>query len=76
MIHVCLDQFNLIFLNQIGFRKEKLSTTAFYSFFEVLVEGMKAGEYPVAIFCNLSRAVDNVDHNLLQQRLFDIGVQG
>lgn len=51
---------------QHGFMPDKSTTTAMLSFYNQLVSCLNAGEYPIAIFCDLSKAFDCVN---LQQLL-------
>lgn len=59
---VHLEQQKIFSENQFGFRKGKNTMSAMHFFYENLVNFMEAGECPVGIFCDLSRAFDCVDH--------------
>nr|CAI5868877.1 unnamed protein product [Callosobruchus analis] len=69
-----LDQKCILSNNQHGFRSGKSTITAIHSFFETIIDSIEAGECPVGIFCDLSRAFDCVDHNILHNKLMRIGI--
>ena len=71
-----LDKNNILSNNQHGFRSNKSTQTAMYDFYEKVIEYIEAGECPVGIFCDLSRAFDCVDHDKLLGKLYACGIRG
>lgn len=62
--------------NQHGFRGGRSTETALFQFYNRLVEFLDAGECPVGVFCDLSRAFDCVCHKKLLTSLESYGVRG
>lgn len=73
---VFLDKCDLITSSQHGFRRGLSTTSALLSFYKNLVENLEAGRCPAALFCDLSRAFDCVSHDLLLNKMFNMGVRG
>lgn len=71
-----LEAFKIITKNQHGFSNGMSTSTAIHSFLNKILELVDAGECPVGIFCDLSRAFDCVNHNLLISKLFEYGIRG
>lgn len=71
-----LNKYDMLTDNQHGFCKNRSTHTAMYAFYEKLVEYIEAGECPVGIFCDLSRAFDCVDHDKLLIKLHSYGIRG
>ena len=59
---------------QSGFRKQHSTITAALKVLNDLIEAMDSKRYCVALFIDLSKAFDTVDHNLLIQTLHHIGL--
>lgn len=62
--------------NQHGFRNGKSTISAVHSFYEELIKLIDAGECPVGIFCDLSRAFDCVDYNKFLVIIKKYGIVG
>nr|CAH7756516.1 unnamed protein product [Callosobruchus chinensis] len=71
-----LQRFNILSKYQHGFRKDRSTSTALFSFYDEIVQFIEAGESPAAIFCDLSRAFDCVDHSKLLSILERYGLRG
>lgn len=71
-----LETFNFLNNNQNGFRKKKSTNTAILQCLEFIYEALNDHEHVLGLFYDLSRAFDTIDHNLLIQKLFNIGVRG
>ena len=71
-----INKFNILTEHQHGFRRGKSTSTATHSFYEKLIRHIDAGECPVGIFCDLSRAFDCVDHDILINKLGTYGIRG
>lgn len=67
---------NVISDHQHGFRSNRSTSTAISYFYDELVSYIEAGECPVGIFCDLSRAFDCVQHNLLLSKLSKYNIKG
>ena len=71
-----LETFNLLTNNQNGFRGKKSTNTAILQCLEFVYEALNNRENVLGLFYDLSRAFDTINHNLLAQKLFNIGVRG
>lgn len=71
-----IEKYGIITENQHGFRENRSTSTAMYSFYDKLIEHIEAGECPIGIFCDLSRAFDCVDHDILLEKLYLYGIRG
>lgn len=71
-----LSGFGVLNSGQFGFRSGLSVLDATMKFYESVMESINAGERPVGIFCDLSRAFDSVDHEILLDKLTDCGIRG
>lgn len=71
-----LNKFNILTNKQHGFRSGKSTITATNYFFSEVIRYIDAGECPVGVFCDLSRAFDCVNHDILLDKLYDYGIRG
>lgn len=65
---------NILSPRQSGFIPGRSTADAILSFLTEIIQGLEAGERPVGIFCDLSRAFDCVDHAILKERMMTYGI--
>lgn len=66
----CYFEKNSLFCpNQFGFRQGRSTTAAVIDFVDFALTCFERGEYCAATFCDISKAFDCVDHNILLQKL-------
>ena len=64
----------ILISSQYGFRKSKSTTLAILSLLEYVVGGFEDGQYVGAILCDLSKAFDCIDHQILLLKLRHYGL--
>ena len=71
-----LDVNKLISSSQFGFRKKHSTLHPLIHFQNFVSSALDKGEHAVAIFCDLRKAFDTVDHRILLVKLRKMGVRG
>lgn len=71
-----VNKYSLINPQQFGFRSNVSTQDAVGHFLQGVIERVDAGECPVGILCDLSRAFDCVDHSKLLNKLERCGIRG
>uniref|UniRef100_A0A1Y1LAR2 Reverse transcriptase domain-containing protein n=1 Tax=Photinus pyralis TaxID=7054 RepID=A0A1Y1LAR2_PHOPY len=71
-----LQSHNLIANNQYGFQQNKNTSVAIWNFMENIVKAMAEKQFVLGIFCDLSKAFDCVDHNIMLEKLSNCGIRG
>ena len=56
--------------------KKSSTHSALLSFVDKVIQAIEKGEYAVGIFLDFSKAFDNVDHDILLDRLDHYGIRG
>ena len=69
-------QHNIININQHGFLKNRNTITAIFEFIEKILKGLDEREAVLALFIDLSKAFDCVDHEILLKKLNSLGLRG
>ena len=67
---------NLLYDSQYGFRKLHSTELASLEFTDKIINNLDQGKLPLAIFLDLSKAFDTIDHSILIHKLHYYGVRG
>ena len=65
----------ILFKSQYGFKKSHSTETAAIELTDTLLQNLDNGEIPIAIFLDLSKAFDTLDHAILLKKLEHYGIQ-
>ena len=71
-----LDQNSILNPNQFGFRKGLSTESAIIQFINNIHNGLNKRRHTIAIFMDLSKAFDVLDHNILSKKLEHYGFRG
>ena len=71
-----LQENNILFQNQFGFRKNNLTTFALIQITEKIRETIDDKRYGCGIFIDLRKAFDTVNHDILLRKLEHYGIRG
>ncbi len=71
-----LDKHNILYNSQYGFRKKHSTTDAVAKFVKERLLAYEGNEHTIAIFLDLSKAFDTINHNLLLKKLERNGIRG
>lgn len=69
-------QNKLLYYSQHGFRKLHSTETATLEFIDKILQHLDSGKLPIAIFIDLSKAFDTIDHRILLYKLQYYGITG
>lgn len=71
-----LKRFNLLSVHQYAFREGSNTENALCKVTGEILKNLDAGRKVIAIFLDLAKAFDTVEHRILLERLYKIGVRG
>ena len=71
-----LDEHNILFNNQFGFRKNNSTSFALIQITEKIKETIDKKKYGCGIFIDLRKAFDTVNHDILLKKLEHYGIRG
>lgn len=71
-----LEQNSLLCANQYGFRKHHSTDLAVLEVYDKISSSLTNHNHVIGIFCDLSKAFDTLDHNILLYKLNHIGIRG
>ena len=71
-----LEEHNILFCNQFGFRKNNLTSLALIQITEKIKESIDNKQYGCGIFIDLRKAFDTVNHSILLTKLEHYGIRG
>ena len=71
-----LSEKNILIKEQFGFRPSFSTETALLHALEQITAALERKEIPLAIYVDLSKAFDSLDHNILLRKLEHYGIRG
>jgi len=71
-----LDESNLLDPYQFGFRPKHSTIDANTLLIKDILQSLNKNEYTLAVFCDLSKAFDTIDHDILLYKLHRYGIRG
>jgi len=71
-----LEQHNILFSNQFGFRRQRSTTQAIVSHLQYLYSHLDSNKYCISIFLDFRKAFDTVDHSILLSKMNEYGIRG
>ena len=71
-----LIKHNILFRSQYGFHKKHSCEHAVTELIGEICKGLDQGKHTIALFIDLSKAFDTIDHHILFQKLYRYGIRG
>jgi hypothetical protein len=71
-----LSRNKLLYKHQYGFREDHSTELAVLEFLDRIYSHLDAGNIPISVFLDLSKAFDTIDHNILCSKLTHYGIGG
>lgn len=76
LILAYLDQVKFFSVNQFGFLKDRGTDGALYEHIKYITETLEAGRLAAAVYFDIRKAFDTVDHSILLKKLYACGIRG
>ena len=73
---IFLENYDILFDNQFGFRKLHSSYMALMVLTDKLIKSLENGEFVIGVYLDFSKAFDTVDHEILLSKLSHYGIRG
>ena len=67
---------DMFYENQYGFRKQRSTVDAVTKFINDVIKSYDDRQSTIAVYCDLSKAFDTIDHNILLHKLEFYGIRG
>ena len=71
-----LVRYQILFETQYGFRKGRNTTHATLDFIKTIEDAIELNQYAIGVFCDLSKAFDTLNHEILLNKLDHYGIRG
>ena len=71
-----LVRYKILFKAQFGFRKGRNTSQATLAFLKTIESALQENKYAIGVFCDLSKAFDTLDHDILLSKLDHYGIRG
>jgi hypothetical protein len=75
-VYCYLSKYNIFNVHQFGFRKKHSTVMALMEVIDKILEGLDRGDAVAAIYLDLQKAFDTVDHSILLQKMYNYGIRG
>ena len=75
-IYNYLTNYNLLYVNQFGFRRNHSTTMALIQLVNFIASAMDNREITAGVFLDLSKAFDTIDHQILLRKLEHYAIRG
>ena len=71
-----IEKSKILFNKQFGFRPNSSTTSAIFDFIESIIEALDGKDHVTSLLCDLSKAFDCVDHQIVLEILKRYGIRG